>query len=71
MNIPIIGSFSQLRSPTSNDMHRFFSNYPFSIVDKEKITLINDFIFKEIERKGYYFTGKEIVREIASSLEEI
>jgi len=46
MNIPIIGSFSQLRSPTSNDVQRFFSNYPFSIVGKENITLIYEFLVR-------------------------
>jgi hypothetical protein len=68
MNIPIIGSFSQLKSPTNNDVQRFFSNYPFSIEDKQKINLIHEFLVKYFEKKGQHPTGKEIIREIASSL---
>ena len=71
MNIPIIGSFSQLRTPTSNDVQRFFSNYPFSITGKENIILIYEFLVKQLERKGIHSSGKEIVKEITSSLEEI
>ena len=69
--MPILDSFTKVRTPTKKDVYKLLSSHPFQVKEQHKAETIFLFLEKELTKRGKEMSGRDITDIISEAIEEL